>query len=138
MFDPLRRRYVALTPEERVRQLCVAHLVNHLGYDAALMANEVQITLHHLSRRCDTVVYDSHLRPRMIIEYKRPSVPITQKVFAQICRYNSVLRVPFLLVCNGRQLFCCRIDYARHSHTFLPAIPSWEELMASQALAPPD
>lgn len=128
VFDPLRQRYVALTPEEHVRQQFVAHLVNDLGYDAAMMANERSITLGKLSRRCDTVVYDRHLRPRMIVEYKRPSVPISQKVFAQICRYNSVLRVPVLVVSNGMQHFCCQLDYAAASYAFLPTIPTWAEL----------
>lgn len=129
VFDPLRRRYVALTPEEMVRQQFVAHLMNELGYNPMMMANEVQLSLNGMSRRCDTVVYDRGLQPRMIVEYKRPTVKITQRVFEQICRYNSVLKVDVLVVSNGLQHYCCRMDYETGGYHFLQAIPTWEELI---------
>lgn len=129
VFDPLRRRYVALTSEEFVRQQFVAHLLNELGYNATMMANEVQLSLNGMSRRCDTVVYDRQLQPRMIVEYKRPTVKISQRVFEQICRYNSVLRVDVLVVSNGLQHYCCRMDYETGGYHFLEAIPAWEELI---------
>ena len=90
IFDQIRRRYVALTPEEWVRQHFVSFLINHKGYPKELMANEMQINLNGMKKRCDTVLYNRHLQPQMIIEYKSPSVPITQAVFDQIMRYNSV------------------------------------------------
>ena len=90
IFDILRRKFVALTPEEWVRQNFVHYLIEHKGYSQTLMANEVSLTLNGMTRRCDTVLYTQEgLRPRMIIEYKRPDVEITQRVFNQICRYNQ-------------------------------------------------
>ena len=80
IFDPLRRCYVALTPEEWVRQHFVHYLIEQCGYPVSLMANEASITLNNTHRRCDTVVYDRTLRPRMIIEYKAPTVKIDAKV----------------------------------------------------------
>ena len=88
ILDVIRRQYVALTPEEWVRQNFVHFLIEYKGYPQSLMANEVQLKLNGMSRRCDTVVYDRTLRPRVIVEYKAPSVSITQKVFEQICRYS--------------------------------------------------
>lgn len=129
VYCPLRRHFVALTPEEWVRQQFVAHLTADLGYPAPLLANEVAITLNATSRRCDTVLYSPQgLRPQMIVEYKAPHIRITQKVFDQIVRYNSVLRVPYLIVSNGLTHYCCHIDYTTPRVTFLPTIPPYSEL----------
>ena len=84
IFDILRRRHVALTPEEWVRQHFIHYLIDHKGYPQGLLANEVELRCGEKSLRCDSVLYDRTLRPRMIIEYKAPSVNITPKVFQQI------------------------------------------------------
>ena len=98
ILDPLRRKFVALTPEEWVRQHFVNFLLREKGYPAALIANEIQIDLNKLKKRCDSVVYNRDLSPLMIIEYKAPDVEITQQVFDQIVRYNIVLKVKYLIV----------------------------------------
>ena len=129
IFDTLRRCYVALTPEEWVRQHFVNFLLGHKGYPAALMGNEIAITLNGMNRRCDTVVYDRALKPRMIIEYKAPTVKITKEVFAQISRYNLILKVDYLIVSNGLQHYCCRMDYTNNTFAFLQEIPEYEKLI---------
>ena len=124
VLDILRKKFVALTPEEWVRQHFVHYMVEHKGYPSTLMANEVAVTLNGMSRRCDTVVYRQHgLRPYIIIEYKAPSVEITQKVFDQICRYNMVLEVEYLIVSNGMRHYCCKMDTEKGEYTFLSDIP---------------
>lgn len=129
VYCPLRGRYVALTPEEWVRQHFVWHLTRELGYPAPLLANEVSITLNGTSRRCDTVVYSpAGLRPQMIVEYKAPHISITQKTFDQIARYNMVLRVPWLIVSNGIRHYCCRVDYDAGRVRFTDHIPAYSEL----------
>jgi hypothetical protein len=128
IFDNLRRTYVALTPEEWVRQHFIHYLIEQHNYPPTLMANEASITLNNTRRRCDTVVYDRALRPRMIIEYKAPTVKIDSKVFAQISRYNLVLRVDYLIVSNGLQHYCCKMDYTNNSYTFMQGIPPYQEL----------
>ena len=125
ILDIIRRQHVALTPEEWVRQHFVHFLINHKGYPQSLMANEVQLKLNGMSRRCDTLVYDRSLTPRVIVEYKAPSVNITQKVFDQICRYNMVLQVDFLIVTNGITHYCCQLDYSTRSYRFLHDIPEY-------------
>ena len=128
IFDVLRRRYVALTPEEWVRQHFVHYLIQHKGYPQALMANEVQVSLNGTKKRCDTVLYQRDLSARMIIEYKAPDVEITQAVFDQITRYNMVLKVDYLIVSNGMQHYCCKLDYQTNSYTFLRDIPNYDSL----------
>ena len=129
IWDVIRRKYVALTPEEWVRQHFVHFLIKQKDYPQSLMANEVQLKLNGMSRRCDTVVYDRTLRPRVIIEYKAPTVNITQKVFDQICRYNMILQVDYLIVSNGIAHYCCKIDYATRSYSFMKEIPSYAEVI---------
>ena len=129
IFDPLRRCYVALTPEEWVRQHFVNMLLTSKGYPAALTANEVAIELNGTKKRCDTVIYDKALRPRVIVEYKAPSVKIDAKVFAQIARYNIVLRVDYLIVSNGLHHYCCKMDYEKNSYTFLAEIPAYKTIV---------
>lgn len=128
IFDILRRKYVALTPEEYVRQHFVNYLISHLGYPLSLMANEVELSVGNKRMRCDTVFYDKALRPRMIVEYKAPSVAITQKVFNQISSYNLLLHVDYLIVSNGIEHFCCRMNYDANSYSFLDHIPSFSEI----------
>jgi hypothetical protein len=125
ILDIIRRQYVALTPEEWVRQHFVHFLIEHKGYPQSLMANEVQLKLNGMSRRCDTVVYDRTLRPRVIVEYKAPTVNITQQVFDQISRYNIVLQVDYLIVSNGLVHYCCKVDKMTGTYAFMQEIPEY-------------
>ena len=129
IFDVLRRKYVALTPEEWVRQHFVHFLIEHKGYPKALMANEIQLAIGNKKLRCDSVLYDRMLKPRMIIEYKAPTVSITQKVFDQITIYNMLLHVDYLVVSNGIKHYCCRMDYANQNYLFLEDIPDYQNLL---------
>lgn len=128
IYDTLRRKYVKLTPEEWVRQHFVHMLVERKGYPGALMANEVALKVGEKQLRADTVLYDSRLRPRMIIEYKAPHVAITQAVFDQIATYNLLLRVEYLVVSNGLSHYCCRMDYENRQYRYLQDIPLYAEL----------
>lgn len=129
VFDTLRKKYVALTPEEWVRQNFVHFLIRYKNYPVGLLANEVQISLNSTRKRCDTVLYNRNLTARMIIEYKAPYVNITQEVFNQITRYNIVLKVDYLIVTNGINHYCCKVDYRNNSYSFLRDIPEYSELI---------
>lgn len=128
IFDVLRRKFVALTPEEWVRQHFVHMLTERQGYPAALMANEVPLQVGDKRMRADSVLYSPTLQPRMIIEYKAPTVAITQRVFDQITVYNLLLHVDYLVVSNGHNTYCCQMDYAHQSYRFLEAVPNYDEL----------
>ena len=111
VFDIVRNRFVALTPEEWVRQHFILYLHQQLLYPLELMQVEGSISLNGMSKRCDIVVYDSNVRPLIIVECKKETVPLTQKVIDQACRYNLVLQVPFLCLTNGTQQICCQVDF---------------------------
>ena len=128
IFDFLRRKYVALTPEEWVRQHFTHFLVEQKGYPKALLANEVELKVGEKKLRCDTVLYHQALQPRMIIEYEAPTIPLQQKTFDQISAYNLLLKVDYLVVSNGRQHYCCRMDYDQQRYIFLEALPDYQNL----------
>ena len=129
IFDFLRKRYIALTPEEWVRQHFTHFLVEHKGYPTALLANEVGLNVGGVMRRCDTVLYHQKGgRPRVIVEYKAPEINITQAVFNQISSYNSVFRADYLIVSNGLTHYCCRMNYDNNTCEFLKDIPTYNEL----------
>ncbi|MDD4777827.1 MAG: type I restriction enzyme HsdR N-terminal domain-containing protein [Fermentimonas sp.] len=129
IFDPLRRKYVSLTPEEWVRQHFVNYLITDKNYPASLMSNEAGIKLNSLTLRCDTIVYNNILEALMVIEYKESNVQITQQVFDQIVRYNNVLKVPYIVVSNGITHYCCKIDYENQSYEYLTEIPDYQTLI---------
>ena len=128
IFDFLRRKWVALTPEEWVRQHFTHFLVEHKNYPQALLANEVELRIGEKHLRCDTLLYNKELRPRMIIEYKAPTIQIQQKTFDQISAYNLLLKVDYLVVSNGLSHYCCKMDYERQSYQFLEDIPDYETI----------
>lgn len=129
VYDDLRHKFVALTPEEFVRQHFVAWLRDSLHYPTQLMANEIGIDVNGTRRRCDTVIFGRDTNPLVIVEYKAPDVAITQTVFDQIVRYNMSLRARYLIVSNGMQHYCCAIDYDNDSYHFIPRIPDYNELV---------
>ena len=128
IFDILRHRYVALTPEEWVRQHFVHYLIEQKGYPKTLLSNEVGLQVGEKKLRCDTLLYNKVLEPRVIIEYKAPTIQLQQKVFDQISVYNLLLHVDYLIVSNGLQHYCCRMDYDNQKYLFLEEIPMYENL----------
>ena len=128
IFDFLRRKYVALTPEEWVRQHFTHYLTDHKGYPKGLMGNEVELRVGEKRLRCDTILYNKQGQPQMIIEYKAPTIQIQQKTFDQISVYNLLLHVDYLIVSNGLQHYCCKMDYDHQEYVFLQDIPDFENL----------
>ena len=111
-----------------MRQHFTHFLVDHKGYPKGLLANEVELKVGEKRLRCDTLLYNRAMHPQMIIEYKAPDIAIRQQVFDQITVYNMLLRVDYLVVSNGMQHYCCRMDYERNTYQFLSDIPAYEVL----------
>lgn len=128
VLDILRRKYIALTPEEWVRQSFIRFVVEKKNYPQALLANEISLSLGNKKLRADSVLYDKMLKPRMIIEYKAPKISITQRVFDQIFSYNILLSVPYIIVTNGIEIYVCKLNEKEKRYMFLDDIPYYEEL----------
>lgn len=123
LFDPVRRRWVALTPEELVRQLLIQYLLQELHFPFSRMSVERKLTLHGMTRRYDLVLFDVKGNPFFLAECKAPTIPLNQDVLDQAARYNLTMQVPYLFVTNGPRSYCCRIDFAREQWEFLNHLP---------------
>ena len=136
IFCPFRRKYVAATPEEHVRQTFLHALVEQFGYPQSLIGVEVPIAVGAgVDKRCDAVVYSRSLQPLMLIEFKAPEVAITQTTLDQAAVYNTTVHAPYLILANGKQTVVARIykQSADGEQTeqiqFLNHIPSWNQLL---------
>lgn len=136
IFCPFRRKYVAATPEEYVRQTFLHALVEQFDYPQSLIGVEVPIAVGAgVDKRCDAVVYSRSLQPLVLIEFKAPEVAITQATLDQAAVYNTTVHAPYLILANGKQTVVARIDKqsADGEQTeqiqFLNHIPSWNQLL---------
>ena len=125
VFDPIRKIYCALTPEEEVRQKMLYYLVEQKKYPAGLIAVEYSIKVNNLPKRCDIVVFNKDAKPKMIVECKAEYVPITQKVLDQAIRYYSGLNVNYLVLTNGKTMFCYHIDVENKKIEALNKLPDF-------------
>jgi hypothetical protein len=128
IFDVIRKKYVRLTPEEWVRQNFIRFLISEKKYSPALLAVETIVNVNNNPQRADLIVFGRQGNPVMVIEFKAPNVKITQQTFDQIARYNMCLNVKFVIVSNGLQHFCCRLDFENGNYFFLPDIPGFDEI----------
>lgn len=125
IFDELRKRFLVLTPEEWVRQHLVKFLIEEKKYPRTLIKLEGGLKLNALQKRSDALLFNTQGEKVMLVECKAPSVRITQDTFDQVARYNFVHRVPWLVVSNGLQHFCCKVDFGKSIYTFHEEIPDY-------------
>ena len=105
IFDPLRKRWLMLTPEEWVRQNFIQYLVQTLHYPAAFIAIEKEIMLGELKKRFDILVYDKDHKPWMMIECKAAAVDLNEAALHQVLRYHISVPVSFLIITNGHTTY---------------------------------
>lgn len=110
VFDIIRKKFVDLTPEEWVRQHLVHFLIQQKNVPASLISIEKQLILNATKRRTDVVVYNTNLKPMLVIECKAPFVPIDQQTINQVLRYNLELQVPFIGLSNGLTHTCLQLS----------------------------
>lgn len=134
VFDPLRRKEVALTPEEEVRQWCIKVMSENLGVPLHMMMSEAGFKLGGKQFRADILVYDRQAHPLAVVECKRPEVEMSTEVLDQAIRYNMVLNVRFMIITNGRQTFACRRveEDGNVRYVFIEKVPSYEEMICQQ------
>lgn len=101
IYDPLRRKWVARTPEEEVRQAVIAWLRDKMGFPPVRMASEYGFLYNRRHYRADILVFDRQLQPHLLVECKAPGVRLDASVVEQVVRYTRVLAVKYVLVTNG-------------------------------------
>ncbi len=132
VLDPVRRRFVRLTPEEWVRQHALAFLIEYLGVPSGLVAVEKAFSYNGMARRADVVVHDRSGNAVMLVECKAPEIALTQAVFDQVSRYNVVMKAPYLMVTNGRVYHCVVVDFEGGSWRFVESMPHFQDMVTSQ------
>lgn len=124
IFDAFRKRWVALTPEEWVRQNLLQYLTEIKKYPAKLIAVEKEIRLGELKKRCDVVVYDREALPWMIIECKEMNASINSKTLDQVLRYHITLPAKYMVITNGS--YCFGFEKKEGQFFEMNAIPEYE------------
>jgi len=128
LFDPCRRKYVPLTPEEWVRQHCVGFLHTVKGIPLSMISVEKALKMNTQVLRYDIVAYSKSGKPLLLVECKAPTVKITRSTFDQIAVYNLELSVPYLFISNGIDHFSCTIDQQKSSLVFLKELPDYKTM----------
>lgn len=127
IWDPLRKKEVALTPEERVRQWFISVLIQQMEVPAHMMMSEAGFKLGEKQFRADILVYDRNVKPLMVVECKRPEVELTEEVLDQAIRYNMVLSVKYIVITNGSRTFICVKDSS--GYRFVQTVPDYNEMV---------
>lgn len=125
IFDPVRNKFVTNTPEEWVRQNTINYFTKTLGFPKSVLGVETQFKILNRVKRTDLVAYDVYGKPFILVECKRPSIKITQATFEQAFAYNHHLQVPFIVITNGEELYCCDMRFSEPQ--FIKDIPTYSD-----------
>lgn len=128
IFDEVRKKHLVLTPEEWVRQHFIQYLINEKKFPKSLIQIEGGLNLNKLQKRTDVVIFNPHGERIMVIECKAPAVKITQSVFDQAARYNSVHKTRWLVVTNGLKHCYATINHQEGQFAFVPELPEYSLL----------
>ena len=131
IFDPQRKRYVSLSPEEWVRQHFIRFLIEEKGYPASRLAIEKQLEMNGMKKRCDAILYNDCAAPILIIELKAPHIPISQATFDQVAVYNAKLKVDFFMISNGIEHYCCQVNSENNRYDYFQEIPTYQQLITA-------
>jgi len=129
IYDPVRRKYVHLSPEEWVRQHLIRYLIGEKGYPKSLIAVETRVGKEARKARTDVVIYGADGRALVLAECKAAGVQISQETLEQAARYNRVIQAPILVISNGKSTLCWRIHPEDHTYTPLESLPAYSDLL---------
>ena len=128
LFDPIRKKWIVITPEELVRQMLLLYMMEEKDFPKNKINVEKQVLVNGQPKRFDVLVYSKETKPILLVECKAPNVPIDEMVLDQIARYNMVLKVNYLIMTNGIDTFCCQVDYEKETFEILNEIPNFKKL----------
>jgi len=128
IFDEVRRKHLVLTPEEWVRQHFIHYLIKEKKFPKSLIQIEGGLSLNQLQKRTDIVIFNTAGERIMVIECKAPSIKISQGVFDQAARYNSVHKAKWLVVTNGLMHCYAQIDHLASKFLFFEELPEYSLL----------
>ena len=101
IFDPIRKKWFILTPEEWVRQHVLNYLIEIKKYPSSLISVEKEVVLNGLKKRYDIVLFKKDLNPFLIVECKAPFIELDITTIEQAQRYNLIVKANYLMITNG-------------------------------------
>ncbi len=126
VWDMIRNKWVALTPEEFVRQHAIHFFIHDLNFPKGRIGVETEVVFHGMKRRADLVLYTREASPLLIAEFKAPTVRIEEAALSQTLRYNSVLKAPWLFISNGHEHALCEVNVEKATGKWLTEISDWK------------
>ena len=128
VYDVIRKKYVAFTPEEFVRQNIIIYLIEEKKYSINLISVEHPLKQYGTIKRCDIVIFNKNTKAKMIIECKAPAVKLTQNTIDQAANYNIKLKVEYLVITNGNDTICYKLDFDNNTFEVTEEIPDFNIL----------
>lgn len=125
VWDPVRKIWVVLTPEEHVRQYLLQYFIHVMQYPSSLIAVEKKIQVGDLSKRFDIVVYNREHKPWLLAECKAPEIPLSEKTLHQLLSYHNAMQCRYWLVSNGHSAFCADANNI-HQIKWLVDLPGYD------------
>jgi hypothetical protein len=123
LFDVIRSKWIAIGPEEWVRQNFIQWMVKVNQIPLSAIAVEKQLKLGQESRRFDVLVYDGHLQPWMMVECKSMDVKLDESVLMQLLSYHIAIPVDYLVITNG---ITCHVAEKRNgTANWVPSFPKY-------------
>lgn len=119
IYSPLRKKWLILTPEERVRQNYVCRLVNIYGYELEQMDEELIVSIASRGNgqaRADIVIWkskeekDEKKNAFIVIECKAETVKIRQEDYYQGANYAAWSGASFFVTTNEKETKFFRVD----------------------------
>ncbi|MBO4581692.1 MAG: type I restriction enzyme HsdR N-terminal domain-containing protein [Bacteroidales bacterium] len=126
IFDPVRKKRVAFTPEEYVRQCMIAYLLHTLQVPPLAISVEKKITYNGMTRRFDIVIFHQGIC-WVLIECKAPSVRLNPDTLLQASSYNNILQAKYIVLTNGKENMVFKI----HNQNYEPCdeLPAFNEMI---------
>jgi type I restriction enzyme M protein len=119
IFAPLKNSWLIVTPEEKVRQEYIIHLVNYYGYALEQMEQEVQVNNSKRGQgkaRADIVIWKSaedknkRKKPVIVVECKAEHITIREEDFYQGFNYASWGGAKFFITTNLKDTKFFRVN----------------------------
>ena len=132
IFDPIRKKMVARTPEEEVRQQLIAWLLNDRKVPQTMMRSEFGFEYNGRRYRADILVFNRDLHPLLLVECKAPEVRLDEAVIDQVLRYNRGLQVKYILISNGKTAYLCKWNASEGRYTLSEKFPTYLEMLAEE------
>lgn len=140
IYDPIRKKWVKATPEEKVRQSLIKKMINELSYPRELIAIEKALSeipsiplpkKDFPDRRIDLLCFakknSSQLVPLLIIECKE-CFSLIDVAKQQVIGYNHFVQAPFIGVAHPDGIEFGYYDIRTQKYVFFNKLPSYNAL----------